>query len=127
MKTTIDAINVVYNLLKTFPLPVEKITGNGGGAKEYVVINSLPAQGDEIFQQCYVNVNIHVKDIDIAGGTSVPNVKRLGELASIYGDALEQNSEGDIYLFYVGQGIEREEALKEHYVNIKLLCNLIDM
>jgi hypothetical protein len=123
--TTFDAINTVYNLLKGLELPVFKYAKPGGDESEYIVINSLPIAGN-VLQRCYVNVNIHVKDIVFPESTSAPNTLRLEQLAETYSDLLEKNIVDNTHLYFDKQGVEREDALKEHYINIRLLCNLIN-
>jgi hypothetical protein len=123
--TTFDAVNTVYGLLKNQGLPVFKFEKPGGDEKEYIVINSLPITGG-ILKKCYVNVNIHVKDISFPDSTTAPDSLRLEQLAGTYSKLLEKNIEGNVHLYFDKQGIEQEEALKEHYVNIRLLCNLIE-
>lgn len=123
--TTFDAVNRVYDILKNQDLPVFKYTKPGGEEKEYIVINALPISGD-VLKKCYVNVNIHVKDIDFPDSTTVPNTSRLEQLANTFSELLNENIDKDIHIYFDRQGIEREEALKEHYVNIRLKCNLIE-
>lgn len=123
--TTFDAINTVYNLLKGLELPVFKYAKPGGDESEYIVINSLPIAGD-VLQRCYVNVNVHVKDIVFPDSTVAPNTLRLEQLADTYSTLLEKNIEDNVHLYFDKQGVEREDALKEHYINIRLLCNLLN-
>ncbi len=123
--TTFDAVNRVYGLLDGLELPVFKYAKPGGNENEYIVINSLPISGD-VLQKCYVNVNIHVKDIVFPDSTTAPNTLRLEQLAASYSALLAKNIEGNTHLYSDKQGVEREDALKEHYVNIRLLCNLIN-
>ncbi|PZX18107.1 hypothetical protein LX69_01144 [Breznakibacter xylanolyticus] len=125
MRTTFEVIQRVYDLVKTGALPVFKLNKLGTHS-EYVVVNAMPMTGVEL-KKCFVNVNIHVADIKISDGTTVANTKRLEELSTQYAGMLEEIDTNDMALYYVSQGIEREEALKEHYANIKLMCKLIDL
>lgn len=125
MRTTFEAIQRVYDLVKTGPLPAFKLNKMGAHA-EYAVVNASPMSGVEL-KRCHVNVNIHVADIKNQDGTTVANTKRLEELSTHYAAMLEEIYTDDMALYYVSQGVEREDALKEHYANIKLMCKLIDL
>jgi hypothetical protein len=125
MRTNIEAIDYLFKYLKPMGLPTFKMAKPAGTEKEYIVINAMPITGDTLMK-CYANVNIHVKDIIIKDQPSLPDSKRLGELASIYTEALELIIAENMHIYYDRQGIEREDTLNEHYVNIRLLCNLID-
>jgi hypothetical protein len=124
MRTNFEAINQVYKVVKSMSLPAFKMM-KAGSHDEYVVVNSMPVAGDTL-KRCFVNVNIHVKDIDYPDADSLPNTKRLEELSLLYASALEKIEDSHICTYYVSQGIEREASLNEHFVNIRLMCNLIE-
>lgn len=125
MRTNFEAIDHVFKFLKPMGLPTFKMAKPAGTESEYIVINALPITGSTLMK-CYLNVNIHVKDIIVKDQPSLPNSKRLGELALIYSEVLEAIIAENMHIYYDRQGIERNETLNEHYVNIRLLCNLID-
>lgn len=122
---TFTAINTVFNLIKNEILPAYKLHKPGNNDTEYCVINALPIAGQEL-KRCFVNVNLHVKDISFPDSTAAPDTARLEFLADHYLSILEENIIGNVHLYFENQGIEKENALKEHYINIRLLCNLID-
>jgi len=122
--TTFDAIDKLYNILSSQGLDVFKLVKPDGSEQEYVVINSLPISG-EIIQRCLVNVNVHVKDIQVSGSTSVVNTSRLKVLANQFENILLKNIAQDAHIYLDGQGVEDDSALGTHYINFRLMCNLI--
>lgn len=124
MKTPITAVNYVYGLVKDLGLPVFKHTSSGDG--ERLVVNSLPVTG-YILQRCYVNVNGFVPDIQVSGSSPVPNTKRLEAVETLLRDFFEAHvNSGEIHIYVESIGLERNMALDEHYVNVKLKVNLIN-
>ena len=123
--TTFDAIDKVYNIVKGNGLEVYKLIKPAGDESEYIVINSLPVSGD-ILQRCIVNVNIHVKDIQISSSTSAPNTSRLKALANQFETLLLKNISNDAHIYLDGQGAEQDEATETNYINFRLMCNLIN-
>lgn len=124
MKTPTTAVNYVYGLVKDLGLPAFKHTSSGYG--ERLVVNSLPVTGF-ILQRCYVNVNGFVPDIQVAGSSPVPNTKRLEAVEKLITDFLgEHVNSGDVHIYVESIGVERNMALDEHFVNVKLKVNLIN-
>ena len=126
MKTTFDAVDIIWSYLNDrLSISVYKFQKPSKEENEYITINSLPVSSG-ILQRCYLNVNIHVKDIQLPDSTTVPDNVRLGELAAYVMGELTKVITGDFHFHFESQGLERNEALKEHYVNIKLLCNILN-
>lgn len=73
--TVFNAIDTVYDVLKSEGRNVYKLR-RPQGDNECVVINALPLTGS-ILKQCYVNVNVFVKDLTIPNMGSLPNTSRL--------------------------------------------------
>lgn len=122
MKTPTDAVNYAYALAKNLGIEAFKHTSSGKGEK--IVVNTLPLTGD-ILQRCFVNVNGFVPDIEVAGGSSVPNTKRLEEVEALIVNLFENHvNSGDIHLYIESVGVERNPSFDEHFVNVKLKVNL---
>lgn len=122
--TTFDAIDKVYAILQGNGLEVFKLVKPDGDETEYIVINSLPISGI-ILKRCVVNVNVHVKDIQISSSTSTANTSRLKILAAQFEALLLKNIATDAHIYLESQGTEQDDALKTHYINFRLMCNLI--
>ena len=122
--TIFNAINAVYSALNNQGLPVHKLV-KPAESGECVVINALPLTGS-ILKRCIVNVNIYAKDLLIPDGASVPNTSRLNALAAHYAPILERIINKNAYLYLESEGIEADSGIKFHYLNFRLLCNLIE-
>lgn len=122
--TIFNAINAVYSALNNQGLPVHKLV-KPAESGECVVINALPLTGS-ILKRCIVNVNIYAKDLLVPDGASVPNTSRLNALAAHYAPILERIINNNAYLYLESEGIEADSGIKFHYLNFRLLCNLIE-
>lgn len=122
--TIFNAINAVYSALNNQGLPVHKLV-KPAESGECVVINALPLTGS-VFKRCYINVNIYAKDLLVPDGASVPNTSRLNALAAHYAPILERIINNNAYLYLESEGIEADSGIKFHYLNFRLLCNLIE-
>lgn len=127
MKTTLDLVDVLYNLLKTGALrdaisgKVYKMNRPINSDLEDVVINSLPITSDQL-QEAVANVNIFVPDalISVNGQqTKVPNHTRLKQLARIAVDMLEEGISGDYYWEVQQQTVIQDDESEQHFVNIR--------
>lgn len=122
--TIFNAINSVYSALNNQGLPVHKLV-KPADSGECVVINALPLAGS-VLKRCYVNVNIYAKDLLVADGASLPDTARLNVLAGQYAPILEKIINNNAYLYLESEGIEADSGIKFHYLNFRLLCNLIE-
>lgn len=122
--TIFNAINSVYSALNGQGLPVHKLV-KPAESGECIVINALPLTGS-VLKRCYVNVNIYAKDLLVADGASLPNTARLNVLAGQYAPILKKIINNNAYLYLESEGIEADSAIKFHYLNFRLLCNLIE-
>lgn len=130
MKTSLTAINKVFSVLKSaggLSISVFKQTKpTDKHLKEYTVINALPINSD-VMQACIVNVNYHTKDLK----AGYPDNERLdltssSIIALLDGVVDQSNSSIDILIDYQSQETIREEALNEHYSNIRFSVKIIN-
>ena len=120
MFTTFDILDNIYDVLhdanyeNIFKIskPVNTILDS------YIVINTLDITPD-ILQQCHVNVNYHVRDIDKTKRIANYETLQLGANALI--TTLDDYNDGDIDISISFQRIMMEDDLPEHYVNIRLI------
>ncbi len=127
MSKTVGAIQTAaYLRLKNVmgAVPVGKMVKPVGATNEYVVVNALPTSMG-ILQKGYLNVNCHVKDT-VDGVSLYPNSIRLDALATLAMSAFEDVTSGGISYFIESTNIEKDEALKEHYANIRIKFNVIN-
>jgi len=125
--TVIDAINEVYSAVSGLSIRGGKYKYSvPGNCKEpdYIVVNSLPIN-EGVLQRCIVNVNIHVKDLE----KGKPDTTRLEAYAkNALGVIRDHESSGQLFisLNVENHNIMREEALGEHYSNIRVLVILLN-
>ena len=114
-KTTDYVIGIVRGLMGAITVPKYLQTKpTAAVAAEYIVINALPINAD-VMQKCYVNVNYHVKDI--APGVKDTTKIEAGSQAVM---AILKEVTSTTYLIdFEGQETFREEALGEHYSNMR--------
>jgi len=114
-KTTDQIVTVVFGLLSG--LSVQKYNfrkPTSASDTEYVVINALPIDAN-IMQKCYVNVNYHVKDI----GDGMPDQVKLQAGAQAVLSLIQKVTAATYLIDFEGQEIFKEEALKEHFSNLR--------
>ena len=136
MKTVIDTVDEIYQLVAV-PIVKNMITGSvypdkrpDGSELGDVVINSLPITGAQL-QVAVVNINIHVPNLQLTingqNDNSQPNRKRLKEIADVIiplvKNAIINNMVTDV------ETVSRieEKDLKEHYLNIRVKINSINL
>lgn len=122
--TVFNAIDTVYNALKSEGLNVYKLR-KPQGDNECIVINALPLTGS-ILRRCYVNVNVYVKDLIVPNQGSLPNTSRLKSLGEEFQPLLTKIITKNAHLYLDSDGVERDEQTGFHYINFRLLCNLIE-
>lgn len=128
MKTTLDALTLLYSLLKVTSVNNEisgaiyKDERPSGSIKEDVVINTITSSpGDITNVSC--NVNIYCNDINgkINGQIqNLPDYNRLDKLADLIIPLLD-NISGDNYLIYIeSQASLADKENHQHYLNIRV-------
>jgi hypothetical protein len=121
-KTTDYIVGVVYGLLGSITKPKYLFTKpSASAAAEYVVINSLPINSD-VMQKCYVNVNYHVKDIS----EGIPDLVKLSAGSALVMAALKAVSTTGYLIDFESQEVIREDALSEHYTNLRFSVKFIN-
>lgn len=121
-RTSIDCAQVVFGLLTS--LTVKRylfVRKTKDVNTEYIVVNALPVNA-AVMQKCYVNVNIHVKDF--ADGT--PNIERLKEISTMVLDILQKVDGTNYLLDFESNETFREEALREHFANLRFSLKIVN-
>lgn len=130
MKTTSTAINKVYLVLKGtggLTVPVYKLEKPilKTPPAEYVVVNSLPISAD-VMQACTVNINYHVKNL----APGVPAIEKLetgtDAVILLLDKLFDQSGAVEILIDFDSQETIRDEALNEHYSNIRFKVKIIN-
>lgn len=130
MKTTQDALTVVYKLISTSALKT-MITGaiyktvRPYSGKEDITINCLPITGmGQGAQKCTVNVNIHLpaQKLEQNGKvTNTPNELRFNALLAVAVPLLQQWN-GENYTAWIANQSNPmpEEEVSEFYINLRI-------
>ncbi len=124
-----DIGNILYRDCGAFRLDVFQ-KGNipkGGIKAERIVIYPKAQSPDVIWKESYVEVNLCVPDIE--DGTA--NLIRLHELEAkahdILGDAVGSYNGSD-YAYHIDSvGVERDEDMRCHYVNVSILFEVLNI
>lgn len=124
MKTTDAAINEVYRLISVSSVetPVYKMTKPSRKVDtEYIVLNALSITSG-VLQKCYVNVNLHVKDLS----PGMADMVKLQDGTSALMTLLQDVPAKGIIIDFEMQEYHRESQLEEHYSNIRLSVKIIN-
>ena len=128
MIVTTDIQNILF--LKCKDLGIEDIRQNpkeitGELSSEMIAIHAKPQKGEKYWKKDFVEVNLCVPDIE-----GEADLIRIGELERIAQSKLESVGKYDEtsyrYSIY-STGIESDEGLKCHYVNVRLLFEVLNV
>jgi hypothetical protein len=130
MKTTLDVLTILYQLLLASSLP-SQITGKvrkgerpAASELEDIVVNTLPIQNDNL-QRTVANVNVYVPSLQMEENgiqTQKPDYARLDELVDLLLPILKDVREKrDYYLDWqqVSQPI-KDESSNSYFINIRI-------
>lgn len=130
MKQTYDIDTTLFALLNGSTTLKQAITGGVyagqrplNSVAEDVVVNTIALTQEYFPQLGTSNVNIHVPDLDVKiGGVQqkVENRTRLRVIAGIVLDLVRETKFDNIGLVVESQTTIREEAINQHYVNIRI-------
>lgn len=125
MKTTNDAINVVYTILKGtggVTVPVYKRTKpTNVDPDEYIVLTTLPINNG-VMQKCTVNVNYYVKDIGPGIADTTKLASGTSAVVTLLGRFTGANNLGD----FDRENVEFDSGLSRHFSNIRIVVKLIN-
>jgi hypothetical protein len=127
VKTVNDILEAARTRLKGVlgTIPVGKMAKPVSATSEYVVVNSLPVTTG-ILQKGVVNINIHVKDF-VEGANLIPNHERIDAITKLVVPAFDNVSANGISYEVESMHVEEEEVLKEHYQNVRVKFNVINL
>jgi hypothetical protein len=137
MKTTIHLVDDMYELLNISAVHNSMISGDVfAGSRpvdhrsEAVSINCLPVTGDQL-QKAVVNVNIHVPNLELTingqPDNSQPNRVRLKIISDIVLPLLKDAVINNTVTQVEGINLIEDTELHEHYLNIRVKTNSINL
>ena len=129
MIVTTDIGNILYRDCKTFGICIvpagEALTGEL--KSERIVIHTKRQQPETYWKKSFAEVNFCVPDLELNSANSI----RLGELerqAMKMFDDIVSSYDGMTYRYSIDSiGTEADTALKCHYVNVRILFNVLNV
>jgi hypothetical protein len=136
MKTVIDIVDSIYQLINVGSV-LSTINGGvyadgrpDGSRKEDIVINCLPVTGEQL-QRGVVNINCHAPNlsltIDDQPDNSQPNRNKLKQMADAVILIVKDAIIDDMVTSVENVMMIEEENIHEHYVNIRVAVNSINI
>lgn len=130
MIVTTDIANILYKDCKTFGMEVYQ-SGNIPDedkelSSERVIIIAKSQSPEAIWKKGFVEVNLCVPDMD--GKANLIRLQELERKAQEVLDDVVGEFDGSSYYYSIDQiGTEADTALKCHYVNVKLLFQVLNV
>lgn len=129
MITTTDIKDILYKDCKPFGMEVHRRTPKLDGEilkKEMIVIHSKKQTPEKYWKKSFVEVNICVPDDN--GEELEIRIQELERKAVSLFDDVTGIFDGTRYRYGIeSEGVEADTALKCHYVNIRLLFEVLNV
>ena len=129
MIVTTDIADILYRDCKDFGIEIvpfgETLTGEL--TKERITIHVKSQTPEKIWEKCFVEVNLCVPDLSPTEA-NFPRLKGLERIAKETFRSVVGTYDSTSYLYEVDTiSIEADTALKCHFVNIRLLFNILNV
>lgn len=130
MIVTTDIANILYKDCKAFGMEVYQ-SGNIPDedkelSSERIIIIAKSQSPEAIWKKGFVEVNLCVPDMD--GKANLIRLQELERKAQEILDDVVGEFDGSSYYYQIDQiGTEADTALKCHYVNVKLLFQVLNV
>lgn len=130
MIVTTDIANILYKDCKAFGMEVYQ-SGNIPDedkelSSERVIIIAKSQSPEAIWKKGFVEINLCVPDMD--GKANLIRLQELERKAQEVLDDVVGEYDGSSYYYQIDQiGMEADTALKCHYVNIRLLFQVLNV
>lgn len=129
MIVTTDIADILFRDCKDFGIMIvpfgKALTGEL--TKERITIHVKGQTPEKIWEKCFVDVNLCVPDLSPTEA-NYPRLKELERLAKKKFKSVVGTFDGTTYLYEVDTiSIEADTALKCHFVNCRLLFNILNV
>lgn len=129
MIVTTDIADILYRDCKDFGIEIvpfgETLTGEL--TKERITIHVKGQTPEKIWEKCFVEVNLCVPDLSPTEA-NFPRLKELERIAKETFRSVVGTYDSTSYLYEADTiSIEADTALKCHFVNIRLLFNILNV
>jgi hypothetical protein len=129
MIASTDIANILYRDCKVFGIEIvpfgKTLTGELKG--ERITIHVKKPETEKYWEKCFVEVNLCVPNLRKGEANTV----RLNELERIAKRKFKPNTvdkyDGSTYLYSGNTSIEADASLKCHFVNCKILFNVLNV
>lgn len=129
MITTSDIADILYRACIPFGMEVYRrgAIPDGVVSSERVVILTKEQQPQTYWRKCFVEVNICVPDIS-DGVANLSRLQTLERQAQKAFDGITGEYDSSHYLFSIDSlsGANRDDSMKCHYVNVRLLFQVLN-
>lgn len=129
MITTSDIVDILYGVCAPFKMPMYRkgAIPDGVVTEERVVIIPKDQTSQTYWKKCFVEVNVCIPDL----ADGLANLVRLQEVeryAQALFDGVAGEYDSNSYLFVIESlsGVNRDEGMKCHYVNVRLLFQVLN-
>ena len=129
MITTTDIANILYRDCKTFGIEIvphgKKLTGEL--KSEMIVIHAKKQQSETYWKKSFVEVNLCVPDLK-EGEANTIRLNELEKQAQGMFDDVTGRYDGTTYHYSIESiGTEEDTSLKCHYVNVRILFEVLNV
>lgn len=129
MITTSDIADILYEACASFGMDVYRkgAIPDGVVTSERVVILPKDQNSQTYWKKCFVEVNICVPDIS-DGVANLARLQELERMAQETFDGIAGEYDSDAYLFSIDSlsGANRDDSMRCHYVNVRLLFQVLN-
>ncbi len=129
MITTSDIVDILHGVCARYGAPVYRkgAIPDGVVTEERIVILPKDQSSQTYWKKCFVEVNICVPYL----ADGVANLVRLQEVerrAQLLFDGITGEYDSNSYLFTIESlsGVNRDDSMKCHYVNVRLLFQVLN-
>lgn len=129
MIVTTDIADILYRDCKTFGIGIVPFgkTLTGEIAEERITIHVKGQTPEKIWEKCFVEVNLCVPDLGVNIAHTL-RLKALERMAKKKFKSVTGTFDGTRYLYEVDTiSIEADTALKCHFVNCRILFNVLNV
>lgn len=129
MIVTTDIANILYRDCHTFGISIvphgKKLTGEL--KSERIVIHAKKQQSETYWKKSFAEVNLCVPDLK-EGETNTIRLNELEKQAQKLFDGITGRYDGTTYHYSIESiGTEEDTALKCHYVNVRILFEVLNV
>lgn len=129
MITTSDIVDILYGVCAPFKMPIYRkgAIPDGVVTSERIVIIPKAQSPQTYWKKCFVEVNFCVPDIS-DGVAELNRLQALERQAQRVFDGVVGEYESDAFMFSIESlnGVNRDDSMKCHYVNVRLLFQVLN-